>query len=73
MKRIIMFLIRKRLGLKKLERFKFRNQKSQNDYYYFENECLMKEVCFDNYSSITIKSNVSLNWILNDECKIIKL
>lgn len=73
MKRFIIFLIRKRLGLKKLERFKFRNQKSPNNYYYFKKECLMKKVYFDNGSSMVVASNVSLNWILNDECEIIKL
>ena len=72
MKRLIIFLIRKRLGLKKLELFKFTNQKVPNNFYYFKNECLMKKVYFEDGTSIHIASNVSLNWILNDECEIIK-
>lgn len=74
MKRIIIFLIRKRLGLKKLERFKFRNQKSPNNYYYFTSEFLMKcsSHAEERYWTIGL-SNVGLNWLLNDECKIIRL
>lgn len=33
----------------------------------------MKKVYFDDGSSMVVASNVSLNWILNDECEIIKL
>lgn len=73
MKRIIIFLIRKRLGLKKFERFKFGNQKSPDNYYYFNDDCLIKKVYFDNGSSASVASNVSLNWLLNGECEIIRL
>lgn len=67
MKRLIFFLIRKRLGLKKYEHFRFENQKS-NALYYFTESRLMK-----NYLGYIQPSNVKLNWILDDECKIIKL
>lgn len=65
-KRIVMFLIRKKLGLKKYQTFQFVNQTNKKDYYYFADTCLMK------WSNIIgpIQSNVSLNYLLSDECKI---
>lgn len=36
MKRLILFLIRRRLGLKKYEPFQFNNQKSDAVYYFTE-------------------------------------
>lgn len=69
MRRIIIFLIRKRLGLKYRQPFKFANQKSKTDYYYFSKNNLMKVVNYD----YTIPSEVSLNWILDKECKIVVL
>lgn len=71
MKRIIIFLIRRRLGIKKYENFRFKNQSSESDFYYFESERLMKVVKCK--KSVATLSNVSLNWLLNDECEIIKL
>lgn len=70
MQRWIIFLIRTRLGLKKGQRFKFANQASETDYYKFTDTQLLK-VYHNGY--ITKLSNVSLNWLLDDECKIIKL
>lgn len=67
MRRLILFLIRKRLGLKKNQYFKFTNQKS-NAVYFFTDNKLMKK---DNEFGISL-SNVNLNWILDDDCKIIK-
>lgn len=69
MKRLIIFLVRKRLGLKKNERFQFTNQKTR-DIYYFTGESLMK---IEYISGGVIRpSGVSLNWLLNDDCKITK-
>ena len=65
MKRLIVFLVRRRLGLKKYERFKFINQKS-DAWYYFTDTSLMKVD-----GVLLIESNVSLNWLLNDDCIII--
>lgn len=65
MKRLIIFLIRKRLGLKKWQWFRFTNQK-EKCWYYFEPECLVKVT----KSVGVMKSNVSLNWLLDDECKV---
>lgn len=66
MKKWILFLIRKRLGLKFKEPFRFNNQKSKTDYYFFDDEGLKKVV---NYNHVSL-SDVSLNWLLNDECEI---
>jgi hypothetical protein len=65
--RLIIFLIRRRLGLKKYEHFRFDNQKSKDVYYFTATE-LMKIWAFGDE-----KSGVSLNWLLDPECKIVKL
>ena len=67
MKRLILFLVRKRLGLKKYEEFQFVNQKS-NAVYYFTEDALIKD-----WHHTIDKSGVSLNWLLDDECKIEKI
>lgn len=64
--RLILFLIRKRLGLKKGQYFRFTNQKSDAKYYFTENK-VMKI-----YNGEITFSSVSLNWLLDDNCKIIK-
>lgn len=66
MKRLIIFLIRRRLGLKKYEQFRFMNQKTK-DVYYFTNTELIKMEC-----GMCHRSGVSLNWLLNDNCEITK-
>lgn len=67
MRRTVVFLIRKKLGLKKYEKFRFTNQKS-NAVYYFTEDTVMKEW----YGSTTL-SGVSLNWLLDDDCTIEKV
>lgn len=67
LRRIIIFLIRKRLGLRKYEYFRFSNQKSPCDKYYFDETSCMKMIPLD---GVIRPSNVSLNWLLSDECKI---
>lgn len=66
-KRLIIFLIRKRLGLKKYEHFQFDNQKSDATYF-FSDICVMKDI-----GKALEKSRVSLNWLLDDNCKITKV
>lgn len=66
MKRLIVFLIRKRLGLKKHQCFRFINQKT-NALYWFTGEHVLKM-----WNGRITSSNVSLNWILDDECEIKK-
>lgn len=67
MKRLILYLIRKRLGLEKYEHFRFTNQKS-NAIYYFTSEHLIKY-----YHGNCYFSGVSLNWILSEQCEIEKV
>ena len=72
MKRLIIFLVRKKLGLKKGEHFRFVNQSSPYNTYYFTDDAVMKH--FGRWkSSDDVKSSVSLNWLLDDECEIIKV
>ena len=68
MRRLIIFLIRKRFGLKKLERFRFTNQYNWNTCYYFTSHSIMKEL-----PHTVKKSSVSLNWLLDPECEIEKV
>ena len=68
-KKLILILIRRRLGVRPLEAFRFANQKT-DDVYWFDQrfgQLLKQDGCH-------IKtSGVSLNWLLNDECKIKKI
>lgn len=67
--RLVIFLIRKKLGLKKDEAFKFSNQRSKYDFYYFTDTYLAKAV-----NGLDLEhSTVSLNWLLGDGCKIKKV
>lgn len=71
MKKLIIFLIRRKLGLKKYQSFQFAGQKNKKDLYWFEDNCLMKEEYIDDNTISFKPSNVSLNWLLNDECDIL--
>lgn len=64
MRRLVIFLIRKKLGLKKYEVFKFSNQKSDAVYYFTETS-IMKH-----WRGQTMKSGVSVNWLLDKDCKV---
>jgi hypothetical protein len=68
-KKLVLFLIRKKLKLKELESFQFANQKSLYDYYYFDDCGLVK---FESVYNKFVPAGVSLNWLLNDECEIVK-
>lgn len=68
MTRLIIFLIRKKLGLKKYEHFKFTNQKDKKNYYYFTETSIIKDV--RGYRTL---STVSLNWLLDNDCSIEKV
>ena len=67
MKKLIVYLIRKRLGLKTYEMFRFDGQKVYATYYFTE-DAVMKV-----WNGVTEKSGVSLNWLLDDECEIRRL
>ena len=71
MKRLIIFLVRKKLGLKKGEHFRFTNQFSSYNTYYFTDDAVMKHL--GHWTGEDVKSNVSLNWLLDDECEIVKV
>ena len=75
MKRLIIFLIRKRLGLKKYERFQFANQNSKDDYYLFTGTNLIKLINgrYGPEAYVTVRSGVSLNWLLDDHCEVIRI
>ena len=71
-KKLIIFLIRKRLGLKKFEAFRFSNQLSPDAAYRFTDDSLEK--FYPNYMHLApLESGVSLKWLLSNECKIEKL
>lgn len=67
MRRLIIFMVRTRMGLKKYEKFTFSNQKS-NAVYYFNESNLMKY-----WHGQTVLSGVSINWLLDPECEITKV
>jgi hypothetical protein len=67
MRRLIIFLIRRNLGLKKYENFRFVNQKS-NAVYYFTERNVMKK-----WHGESMLSHVSINWLLDDDCVIEKV
>lgn len=66
-RRIVIFLIRKRLGLGKMTMFRFSNQKKEA-YYWFTDDTLMKVE-----NGAIMPSNVCLNWLLDDKCKVAPL
>jgi hypothetical protein len=67
MKWLILFLTRKRLGLRKNQSFRFKNQKSATEYYWFTSDAVMK-MCYDGEVK---PSSVSLNWLLSGDCVIV--
>lgn len=69
--RLIIFLIRRRLGIGPSEHFRFTNQKT-DDVYYFDSKkgALIKLSGFAPHPCL---SGVSLNWLLSEECKIEKV
>lgn len=63
-RKIVIFLIRKKLGLKKYEKFRFVNQKT-DAVYYFTDDNVMKL-----WRNQTMLSGVSVNWLLDNDCAI---
>lgn len=64
-RRLIIFLVRKRLGLTKNQVFQFTNQRNLDDQYVFWKDQLVK-ISLDEIRP----ANVSLYWLLNDNCEI---
>ena len=71
LRRFIIFLARRRLGLKKYEGFRFEGQYSKDNWYFFTEDKIMK-VYVDKKNSPVVRSDVSFNWILDEGCKIRK-
>ena len=73
LRKLIIFLVRKKLGLRKLQMFRFDNQNSYQVRYYFDSLYLYK-IVYRPGKPITYKrlSEVSLNYLLSDKCKITK-
>lgn len=65
MRRFVIFLVRKKLGVKKYERFHFVGQKEKASYYFTEYG-IMKDS-----NGRTFVSGVSMNWLLDDACEIV--
>jgi hypothetical protein len=71
-RRIVLFLIRRKLGLKHCQGFQFTNQKSKEDWYYIDQYHIWKVAPIAVGISNVAPSSVSLNWLLDDRCEIIK-
>lgn len=71
-KALIIYLIRRRLHLRKGEKFRFVNQKTEC-VYYFTAKSLMKYPSDNGLISKREKSFVSLNYLLSDDCEVEKV
>lgn len=67
LRKIIVFLVRRKYGLKKYQYFTFDNQKTANKYYFTSTSIMKLE------DGERRPSNVSFNWMTCDKCKITKL
>ena len=78
--RLILFLVRKKLHVRKYEYFQFINQKTSNIYYFADKILVKLEPVNKNYKGLGLlirnrvyfvtDSNVSLNWLLSEDCEI---
>ena len=66
LRRLIIFLIRLRLHLKKGQKFQFDNQKTDAVYWFTEGALMKME------KGLRYESSVSLNWLLNEDCKVVE-
>jgi hypothetical protein len=71
MRRLIYFLIRRRLKIGLLEPFTFVGQK-EHCFYFFE-KCRLVKIRFYHDLPFYEESRISLKFILSDECKISRL
>lgn len=62
--RLIIFLIRIKLGVKAWEMFQFTNQKDPGRYWFTQDTLWKETMCG------VRPSRVSLNWLLDKECKV---
>lgn len=66
----ILKLIMKQLGVKKGEHFQFADQREEFVEYYFTNEAMIR---IDTETGETKESRTTLNYLLSDNCKIIRV
>lgn len=67
-RRFVIFLIRHRFGVRAYKPFRFIGQKSDAVYYFTKDNVQKTEIVRGKVH--TRPSSVSLNWLLNPECKI---
>lgn len=73
MNELILFMIRKKLKLKKMQEFCFINKKNNKESYFFSDDAIMKKSLFPNGMPYIRKSSISLNFILSKEAGILIL
>lgn len=78
--RASIYLLRKKFGLKKFQPFRFENQKSEHDFYYFTNWGIKKcEFTVDTVSESQkifakiVDSDLGFDWLINRDCRISKI
>lgn len=64
LEKLIIFLIRLKLHLKRGQAFQFDNQKTDSVYWFTEGTLMKME------NGHRYEASVSLNWLLNRDCKI---
>lgn len=69
MKKRILKLIMKKLGVKDQEHFQFADQREEFVEYFFTNEAMMR---FNPETNEIKESRITLNYLLSDDCKIIR-
>lgn len=71
-RKIVLFLVRKKLKVDKYVLFRFPDQLSTNAVYFFDDTGLKKTWLSKGEQILEsgVRSNVSLNWLLDDNCKI---
>ena len=70
MKKRILKLIMKKLGVKDQEHFQFADQREEFVEYFFTLEALMR---FNPETNEIKESRITLNYLLSDDCKIIRV
>ena len=70
MKKKILKLIMKKLGVKDQEHFQFADQREEFIEYFFTLEALMR---FNPETNEIKESRITLNYLLSDDCKIIRV
>ena len=79
-RKLIILIVRKKLGLKENEKFRFKGQVSKRTYYFFDKGHLLKNVTRPIYRkgkkvgevNDIVPSRCSLNYLISDECEIEK-